>query len=253
LPFLSSSGLRPVLGVLLDGGHLAVGLGHELLEHVVERLRLRLRGLVRPLALIAGRMGGGISGLAAVVGLVSGLAALAALPALIPVVGRPGAAVHRLSGGHGERALDGQIDLVVVEPDDHDLHVLPLGEVVVDVVHIGVRDLGDVHHAGRVVRQRHERAELGETFDLAVQNCTNCKLHTACMIPHLVCMRFSQSFTSWKTISPCATIPSFSRATSSTPSSVSTLSMASCRRPFSCSAAAMLVVSVAAWAFFALI
>ena len=47
---LSSSGFCFVVGIGADGGHFAVGLGHELLEHIVERFLLR-RGRLLPVRL----------------------------------------------------------------------------------------------------------------------------------------------------------------------------------------------------------
>ena len=47
---LSSSGFCFVVGIGADGGHFAVGLRHELLEHIVERFLLR-RGRLLPVRL----------------------------------------------------------------------------------------------------------------------------------------------------------------------------------------------------------
>ena len=142
---LSSSGLGLMIGILLDGRHFAVGLRHELLEHIVKRLLLRLGGRSRIL-----RSGG------------SGGIAL------------PGSEIAcRLAGGR-KGALDGQIDLRAVDADDHDLHILPFGQEIMDIVDKCVRDFGDMYHAGLSLRQRDECAELGHALDFAFYNGPNC-------------------------------------------------------------------------------
>ena len=83
-------------------------------------------------------------------------------------------------------ALDGQIGLAIFHADDHDLDRVALMQVVVDVIDIGVRHLGDVHHAGRPVRQHDERTEFRQTLDFTLYDRSNCKLlHIFRLIPHV--------------------------------------------------------------------
>ena len=76
------------------------------------------------------------------------------------------------------RTLDGQIDAAVfINSKNLDLHALPLLQMIVNVVHIGVRDLGDVHEAGLVVPQGHKCSEFGYSGNLTLVNFSNFQLH----------------------------------------------------------------------------
>ena len=70
--------------------------------------------------------------------------------------------------GLGLQTLDGQIDLAVFIADDHDLHILTLGQMGSDVADIGVGHLGNMYHAGLVLRQGHEGAEIGDGLDFSL-------------------------------------------------------------------------------------
>ena len=122
---LSSSGLGLPIGVLLQTGDLAVGVSHELLEHIVKRLGLLLHrlgrtGTGRPVVLIPGRHGT----IAIRAGTVKAL--------LRTVVLRPGRC--RL------RPANRQINLAVIQTDDHNLYILTLGQMIMNVIDIGMGD-----------------------------------------------------------------------------------------------------------------
>ena len=70
-----------------------------------------------------------------------------------------------LSGGRGQRAFDGKIDLSVLQPDHHDLDGLPLGQIVVDIADVSVRDLGNVDKAGGRRVQRDKCTEFRQALD----------------------------------------------------------------------------------------
>lgn len=133
---LSSSGFGFAV-VLLQAGDLTVGIGHELLEHVVEGLGLLFRGLSRAGALRAILLRAG-------------------------ALRTRGALLLRT----GQRPANGQIDLPVIQADDHDLDLLADGQVLVDIIDIGVGDFGNMYHAGLVLGQRNKRAEFGDGLDL---------------------------------------------------------------------------------------
>ena len=67
--------------------------------------------------------------------------------------------------GRGQRALDGKIDLSVFQPDHHDLDGLPLGQIVVDIADVSVRDLGNVDKAGGRRVQRDKCTEFRQALD----------------------------------------------------------------------------------------
>ena len=144
-----------MVGIGADGGHFAVRLGHELLEHIVERFLLR-RGRLLPVRL-----------------------RLTLLEAAARALGL-------LPRGRRQGALDGKIDLSGVQSDDHDLDSLALGQILVQIAHIGVRDLGNVDKSGRVCVQRDERAEFGQALDSSFNNFSNLQLHLSILVPHFV-------------------------------------------------------------------
>ena len=93
---------------------------------------------------------------------------------------------HTLCAAGRDGALDGQISLAVFHADDHDLDRVALVQMVVDVIDVGMRHLGDVYHTGRPVRQRDERAEFGQALDFTLYDHSNCKLlHIFRLIPHV--------------------------------------------------------------------
>lgn len=73
-----------------------------------------------------------------------------------------------------------------VQSDDHDLDSLALGQILVQIAHIGVRDLGNVDKSGRVCVQRDERAEFGQALDSSFNNFSNLQLHLSILVPHFV-------------------------------------------------------------------
>ena len=161
---LSSSGFGLAVGILLQAGDFAVGIRHELLEHIIEGLGLlfhRLGGTRtgRPVILCPGRSGAVV--IAAVTVLTGTVKALSGAVILGPL-------------GCGLGPADGQIDLAVFQTDDHDLDVLTFLQMVMDIIDIGMGDLGDMYHTGLILRQRNERAEFGDGFDFAFYDCTNC-------------------------------------------------------------------------------
>ena len=80
--------------------------------------------------------------------------------------------------GRGD-LLDRQVDAVgLVNADDLDLDLLSLLQMLRDLIDIGISDLRDVHQTGATLRQRHERAKLGNTRNFSVQDRSNTKLHT---------------------------------------------------------------------------
>ena len=143
-----------MLGILLDGRDLAVGLAHEGLQLLLEKLIGSLR-CGRLNALTVSR---------------PGLALVLSLGLILPGGGGseiivPGSA---LSLGLGLQPLDGQIDLTVVIADNHDLHILAFGQVLADITDVSIGYLRNMHHAGLVFRQCHERAEIGDRLNFAL-------------------------------------------------------------------------------------
>ena len=84
---------------------------------------------------------------------------------------------------------NGKINLSIVQSDDHDLDGLTLGQILVQIAHIGVRDLGNVDKSGRICVQRDERAEFCQTLDGSFNNFSNLQLHLSILIPHFVSHR----------------------------------------------------------------
>ena len=91
--------------------------------------------------------------------------------ALIPRRPSPGAAVARRPGRGIHGLLDGQVDPpVVIDPNDLDLDLLPLLEMILYIVDVGVGDLGDVNQPRFPLRQGHKGAKLCDPCDLSFQN-----------------------------------------------------------------------------------
>ena len=67
--------------------------------------------------------------------------------------------------GLGLQALDGQVDFPIFVANDHDLHILALGQVLPDITDIGIGHFRDMYHAGLVLRQGNESAKIGDGFD----------------------------------------------------------------------------------------
>ena len=92
------------------------------------------------------------------------------------------AAVHRAvvrTLGRGLCLLDGQIDLPIRRHGQHaHLHLITQLQKLVDVVDVGVGDLGYVHQTAPAVRQTHKRAKLRDTGDGTLHNCSDFHLHT---------------------------------------------------------------------------
>ena len=181
-PLSSSSASATLVGILAHTGELAVGLGHE-------GLQLLFKQLVCSLG--SGGLDGGTLGTAVPVFpvLVTAFSALesafpvleatlpiletafptleiAAFPAL-EIAAFPALEVAALSLGLGLQTLDGQVDLSVFSADDHDLHILTLGQMLTDVTDVCIGYLGNMYHAGLVFRQGDECAEVGDGFDFA--------------------------------------------------------------------------------------
>ena len=164
----SSSSAAPLVCVLADAGELAVGFGHKGLQLLFEQLVSGLgRGGLHGCALGAlGRL---------VLALFPGLE-IAAFPvaveaAAVIVAAEIGAvAAIVLSLGLGLQALDGQVDLAVLGADDHDLDILTLSQVLTDVTDIGIGNLGNMYHAGLVLRQGNKCTEVGDGLDFTLKN-----------------------------------------------------------------------------------
>ena len=62
--------------------------------------------------------------------------------------------------------------------EDFDLDGVADFQIVVDVVDVGVGDLGYVHQTAPAVRQAHKRAKLRDTGDGTLHNCSDFHLHT---------------------------------------------------------------------------
>ena len=77
---------------------------------------------------------------------------------------------------------NGQIDLAVIQTDDHDLHILTFGQMVVNVVDVGMGDFRNMYHTGLIARQQNERAELGNGLYFTLNDRTNCKLHNVVLV-----------------------------------------------------------------------
>ena len=143
-----------------DGGELGIGLRHESLQLFLEQLvsRLGCRGLH------GSALG---TGLALTLILV---ATLTGSTVIIIVIGAEAAIVSgrtfplRL----GLQTLDRQIDLAVIIGDDHDLHILTLGQMLADIADVGIGHLRNMYHAGLVLRQGDERTEIGDRLDLTL-------------------------------------------------------------------------------------
>jgi len=92
------------------------------------------------------------------------------------------AAAHRTvvrALGRRLRLLDGQIDLPIRRYGQHaHLHLVTQLQKLVDVVDVGVGDLGYVHQTAPAVRQAHKRAKLRDTGDGTLHNCSDFHLHT---------------------------------------------------------------------------
>ena len=67
----------------------------------------------------------------------------------------------------GLQPLDGQIDLRALYGDDDHLHILTLGQMLTDVADIGIGHLGDMYHAGLILRKCDKCAEIGDRLDFA--------------------------------------------------------------------------------------
>ena len=137
----SSSG--PMLGILLQRRQLAVRLSHKCLQLFFKQLvgslwgsALHRSGTHRTLVLIA------------------------VAAAEFPTRGI-------LSLGLGLQTLDGQVDLTVFRTNNHDLHILPLGQVLADVIDIGIGHFRDMYHAGLILGQSHKGSEIGDGLDFS--------------------------------------------------------------------------------------
>ena len=101
---------------------------------------------------------------------------------IIRAVAARAAAVHRAvvrTLGRGLCLLDGQIDLPIRRHGQHaHLHLITQLQKLVDVVDVGVGDLGYVHQTAPAVRQAHKRAKLRDTGDGTLHNCSDFHLHT---------------------------------------------------------------------------
>ena len=163
---LSSAALGAVVGT--HGRELGVGFGHECLQLLLEELvrGLGCCGLNRGAALgtvlalvLAGGTGVTLMALITLMTLVVALTEIAALA---------GGILTGLTRLAGLQTLDGQVDLAVLIADDHNLHVLTLGQVLTDVADVGVGHFGNMYHAGLVIRQGDECAEIGDGLDFTL-------------------------------------------------------------------------------------
>ena len=79
-------------------------------------------------------------------------------------------------------AIEGRIDTTTAPQLETELKTDLDGvtdlQIVVDVVDVGVGDLGYVHQTAPAVRQTHKRAKLRDTGDGTLHNCSDFHLHT---------------------------------------------------------------------------
>ena len=156
--FLSSSALGAVVGP--DGGELGIRFGHECLQLFLEQL---VSGLGCSRLHGSAALGAGLLG--PVLILETGVLPTGSTVAATEVVG-PGGGIFTL--GLGLQALDGQVDFAVFVADDHDLHILTLGQMLADVTDIGIGNLRNMYHAGLVFGQCDKCAEIGDGFYFAL-------------------------------------------------------------------------------------
>lgn len=183
---LASFALGPMIGILFDGGNLAVGIRHKLLEHIVKGLGLlgTIRPGSTPLALIVA------AAIAASLGTVAPIAPIASITAVAAII--PGAAIVAATGtGRGIHGLlDGQINLALIHGNDFYLYILSDGEILVDITDVSVGDLRDMYHAGLIAGQGHKCAELCNASDFSFHDCSYCKLHTKVLSSFIFGHRF---------------------------------------------------------------
>ena len=140
-----------MVGILADGRDLAVRFAHKCLQLLFKQL---IRGLG------SGRRSGSALG----TGLCGSTltAVIAIFSAEIVVAGRT--FPLRL----GFQTLDGKIDLAIVCADYHDLYVLTFGQMLADIADVGIGYLRNMYHAGLVVIQCDECAEIGDCLYFAL-------------------------------------------------------------------------------------
>ena len=68
----------------------------------------------------------------------------------------------------GKRLFNGKVQLSVFDGQQLDLDRLPLLKKIVDIIDIGVGDLGDMYKAGPAALQGYEGAEFCDAGDLAL-------------------------------------------------------------------------------------
>ena len=79
---------------------------------------------------------------------------------------------------HILRAFYGKVYLAVVrDVQDAHLHRLPHLDVLIDVAHKRVCDLGDVHKSALTLRQRHKNAKLRYPSHLTLKDSPNFQRH----------------------------------------------------------------------------
>ena len=156
---VASESAPSALGAVIrtDGGKLRVGLGHECLQLLFKQLVSGL-GCSR---LYRRTLGTGLG--LALLGIETGITASTVIGAEIAIT-----ALSILTLGFCLQTLDGQIDLAVFIADDHDLHILTLGQMLTDVADIGIGNLRNMYHAGLVFRQGDECAEICDRLYLAL-------------------------------------------------------------------------------------
>ena len=154
--YLSSSALGAVVGT--HGGQLGVRLGHESLQLFLEQLVCSLGGCGLDGRALGTALGGSI------LALETGILPAGSRIAAAEIVVGSGCILPGLTG---LQALDGKVDLSVLISNDHNLHILALGQVLTDVADIGICHFGNMYHSRLVFRQRDECAEIGDCFDLA--------------------------------------------------------------------------------------
>ncbi len=185
---LTSAALGPVIGVSPNGGDFAVRFAHESLELLLKQLiggfgcGRRRRGAaalsggtIALTAEVAVAAETALTILAARSALCMGSTAVAVEIAAVVLSVEIGAAVGAGMLGPGLQALHGKVDLAGgIHRNDHDLHILPFGQVLTDIADIGIGNLGDMYHAGLVFGKRNKSAKIGDRLDFALKDSSHC-------------------------------------------------------------------------------
>ena len=156
----SSSASATLVGILAHAGELAVGLGHKCLQLLFKQLVCSLG---------SGRLDRGTLGTVLFPVTVLETAILPGLEAAaFPALEIAALTALEIAGvfplGLGLQTLDGQVDLAVFVSDDHDLHILTLGQMLTDITDIGIGNLRNMYQFWRVRCPAGEQDRYGTYF-----------------------------------------------------------------------------------------